>query len=152
MNEKELFLKENGYYVSTPSGRSMRPFIKGGVDVVTVLPLDGEAALFDAVLYYRSNGEHVIHRIVWKKKDLYLIRGDNCYYTERVPKERVSGVVHTIQRGEKTVSVKTGGYRLAVFIWHMIYPLRFLMHGAYRCLVRIQNRARGRKNTYEEKT
>ena len=147
MSEKERFLSENGYYVSTPSGNSMRPFIRGGRDVVTVLPLEKTPRLFDAVLYYRKNGEHVIHRIVGKRADVYLIRGDNCYYTERVPKNKVIGTVHTVQRNNKTIRVQESvSYRFSVGFWHIIYPIRFLIHGGVRCAVKLKRKLFTRNN------
>jgi hypothetical protein len=146
MNEKERFLSENGYYVSTPSGSSMRPFIRGGLDVVTVLPITAPPCLFDAVLYRRKNGEHVIHRIVAVKKDCYLIRGDNCYYTERVAKDSVIGVVHTVCRAGKDLLADTRRYRFLAGFWHVIYPVRYLFHGAVRVFRRIKRLLFGKRN------
>ena len=138
MNEKEQFLSENGYYVSTPSGNSMRPFIVGKTDVVTVLPLKAGPRLFDAVLYRRKNGESVIHRIVAIKKDCYLIRGDNCYYTERVEKDCVFGVVHTVRRKNKTFSADKRGYLALAGLWHLIYPVRYLLYGGFRLVRKVK--------------
>ena len=101
MNKKEAFLAQNGYYLSAPTGKSMHPFIRGGRDLVTVVLPTRPLRPLDAVLYYRSNGEHVIHRIVGKKDGVYLIRGDNCYYTERVPAEQVIGIVESVLRNNK---------------------------------------------------
>lgn len=137
MNDKEQFLSENGYYISSPSGNSMRPFIRGGRDLVTVLPQKGVPRLFDAVLYKRKSGEHVIHRIVAKKKGVFLIRGDNCYYTESVPAENVIGTVHTVRRGEKEISTDTFSYRLMSGGWHLIYPVRFVLYYALRGVKKI---------------
>ena len=39
MSEKRRFLEENGFYITTPAGESMLPFIVGGQDLVTVVPL-----------------------------------------------------------------------------------------------------------------
>ncbi|MBQ7848018.1 MAG: S24/S26 family peptidase [Clostridia bacterium] len=127
MTEKEAFLAQNGYYLSAPTGKSMHPFIRGGKDLVTVVLPTRALRRLDAVLYYRSNGEHVIHRIVGKKDGVYLIRGDNCYYTERVPSERVIGVVENILRNnEKKIDVEHHRlYRLAVWLWCAVYPLRY---------------------------
>ena len=153
MSEKKRFLLENGYYVSTPSGNSMRPFIKGGLDVVTVVPLEAPPRLFDAVLYYRKNGEHVIHRIVCKRRDGYLIRGDNCYYTEKVSAENVIGVVHTVLRGARTINARTDGtYRFSIAVWHIIYPVRFIVHGAVRCFVKLKRKMFGGKHKHEKNT
>lgn len=127
MNEKEAFLAQNGYYLSAPAGRSMYPFIRGGKDLVSVVLPTRALRRLDAVLYYRKSGEHVIHRIVGKRNDVYLIRGDNCYYTEKVQKEQVVGIVDCVWRdNKKKIEVERHlFYRCAVWLWHVIYPIRY---------------------------
>ncbi len=152
MSQKARFLAENGFYVTTPAGNSMRPFIKGGEDVVTVVPYKREMRKYDAVLYMRKNGEHVIHRIVGKKAGLFLIRGDNCYYTERIPRESVIGLVDRVRRKDKEILVEGNkGYAFLVWCWCMLYPLRFAGNAAKRVGAKAIRGIFGRKTGNEKR-
>lgn len=147
MSEKERFLAENGYYVTSPAGDSMRPFIIGGRDVVVVIPLDLPPKKYDAVFYRRENGEHVIHRMVGKRGELYLLRGDNCYYTEAVPQDALIGLARRVMREGREISLNSHrGYRTAVFLWCGIYPLRLALHFFKRGAGWLKRNVFGRKN------
>ena len=152
MSEKVRFLAENGYYVTSPAGDSMRPFILGGRDVVAVVPFEGAPKKYDAVFYLRQNGEHVIHRIVGKRKDCYLLRGDNCYYTERIPSRSLIGIADRVIRNDKEISIRTDrSYRTAVRLWCGIYPLRFLLHFVKKGMGWLKRTAFGRKKQNENR-
>lgn len=152
MSEKRRFLAENGYYLTTPTGNSMRPFIKGGQDLVTVLPLTRPLEKYDAVLYRRDGGAHVIHRIVGKRGDCYLLRGDNCYYTERVSGQALLGIAVRVRRKDKEYDLEQDrGYRLAVRLWCAIYPLRFFVNLFKRGSRWLWRKCFGRRNGNETK-
>ena len=125
--EKEL--SEHGVYATNTSGVSMRPLFKTHRDVVVIKKAEGELKKYDVVLYRSyTNGEHVyvLHRIIGVKDDAYVIRGDNTYVKEYVPKEAVLGVMISFNRKGKRHTVDESGYKAYSRIWNFIYPIRAL--------------------------
>ena len=98
--EKSEILKREGMYLSTPSGNSMRPLLRGGKDTVVIRPAPDRLARFDICLYRRPDGKDVLHRVIRVRGACYDIRGDGCDYTEHgVPHGRVIGVMEGFFRG-----------------------------------------------------
>ncbi len=86
----------------------------------------------DIVLYVRANGQLVLHRLIRRKGDLCLIRGDNTYGLEPVRREQIIGVVDLIWRKGAYVDVATDRrYHRYVSrrLWN--YPLRCAVHYPY---------------------
>ena len=81
----ERQLAEQGFYVSTTVGCSMRPMLRNRRDRVIVLPV-GEERLkkYDLPLYRRPDGKYILHRIIGVRDGEYIIRGDNTYVREHV--------------------------------------------------------------------
>lgn len=121
-------------------GSSMSPFIKDN-DIVTLSPLSiAPATLGKPVAYVCPvHKKLVIHRIVVRKNNHYLIKGDNCLAPDcLIQKEDILGCVTSIERENKTIFFSLGFERLAVaflsrnrvlpgvyFFWRLIpKPLR----------------------------
>ena len=120
-------LAENGFHVSTTSGYSMYPMLRDRRDRVIIKSVQGETLRrYDLPLYKRPDGKYVLHRILRVKDNHYVIRGDNTYELERVPKEWVIGYVTEFYRAERHVLASSRAYRFYAAIWHWIYPLRVL--------------------------
>ena len=119
-------LTQEGYYVSTTVGMSMYPMLRDRRDriVVTVV---GEKKLkkYDLPLYKCPDGRYILHRIIGVKKDLYIIRGDNTYAKEYVPKEWILGYVSEFYREDRHILTSSKPYRLYAALWNAIYPLRW---------------------------
>jgi signal peptidase I len=97
-------------------GFSMAPFIKNN-DVVTISPLQGErAGLGDIIAFAHPETQGLcIHRIVRKKGDLYVTKGDNRSETEEsVPIENILGSVTRVQRDGKQVFLGLGPERCLI--------------------------------------
>ena len=97
-------------------GFSMAPFIKNN-DVVTISPLQGErAGLGDIIAFVHPETQGLcVHRIVRKKGDLYVTRGDNrSENDERVPQESILGFVTGVQRDGKQVFLGLGPERFLI--------------------------------------
>ena len=120
--EEELRL--NGYYASVTKGISMEPLFRTHRDMVIIKAADGELKKYDVALYKTKGGRYILHRVIGVEDGVYLIRGDNTYVLERVPKESVIGVLIEFNRKGKKHSCKERGYRIYSVIWTFIYPLR----------------------------
>ena len=141
-------LRNNGYYASTTKGVSMEPLFRTRRDVVVLKATDGELKKYDVALY-KANGNYVLHRIVCIDKDCYLIRGDNTYSLERVPKSDVLAVLVEFVRAGKKHSCTERGYRLYSVIWTKGYHLRVFLRFLKRVITypfRRLRRALRRKN------
>ncbi len=124
-------LKRDGVLVYKTRGVSMEPLFRQNRDLVIIRPCDGELKKYDVPLYYRpQKNSYVLHRIVAVREDEYLIRGDNTYTKEHVPKKDVVGVLTEFQRKGKKHSVNERGYKLYSRFWVFIFPLKLAYHKA----------------------
>ncbi len=123
-------MARKGFALSQTSGRSMRPLIWGGQHCVVVVPLDGEPAVGDLLMFRHQGAEggvakSIVHRLVEVRSEcgeaVYVTRGDNCIATERVRRDDIIGRVAEVHR--------MSGYRP----WHAIPARRFAVtDAAYR--------------------
>lgn len=148
----EEVLAEQGVYVSTTVGVSMRPMLRNRRDTVVVEPLHGRRLRRFDVPLYRRDDDYVLHRCVEVHPDGYTMLGDNCLNKELdIPDERVIGVLTGFYRGEKKIDMDGLPYRAYVRVWYAIYPLRrcvmrarALAGCAKRCLKDSKGQARSR--------
>lgn len=156
-DEKRAALDQIGIYVNTPSGNSMRPMLRGERDMIRVEKHEGRLSRYDVALYCRRDGKHVLHRVVRVREHDYVMRGDNCDYTEYgITDEMVIGKLVGFWRGEKYIACESRAYRLYARLRNLFYPLRFLRlrlwHATLRLLRRskllraIWRRVRGRRD------
>ncbi|MBQ8309697.1 MAG: hypothetical protein IJX80_01630 [Clostridia bacterium] len=122
-------LRENGVYVSTTVGTSMRPMLRNRRDRIVLVPVGKERLKkWDLPMYLREDGKYVLHRIIDVKDDHYVIRGDNTYMKEYVKDEQILGYVTEFYRGNRHVSTDEKRYRRYAAFWHAIYPVRVPFH------------------------
>jgi hypothetical protein len=118
------------------SGFSMSPFIKDG-DMVTIYPLSGRLlGLGDVVAFVHQERETlVIHRLVGKKGNNLLVKGDNARQADGViSKTSILGCVRTVERDGKKVLLGLGPERFLIaalsrtsFLFTLLNPLRQLL-------------------------
>lgn len=125
-------LATHGSCASTTRGPSMRPLLKTGRDVVVIEVPKGDLRRFDVALYRYPSGKYVLHRVIRVREDEYLIRGDNTYQMEHIPKEWVIGVLVRFNRKGRSHSVNERPYRAYVAFWNFIYPVRHVLHALRR--------------------
>lgn len=130
----EQQLHRDGFYISTTVGYSMWPMLYNRRDRVVVTAKQSGERLRrgDLPLYRLPNGKYVMHRVIGVRKDEYIIRGDNTYVKEHVPKEWVLGVVTEFYRKDKHVSASSRPYRLYAAVWQALYPVRWALFHARR--------------------
>ena len=106
-------------------GFSMSPFIKNG-DVVTISPLLDHPIGFGkpVAFIHAQTGRLVIHRVVGKKGDYYLIKGDNSVETDGlIPMKDILGVVSKVERAGRKTQL---GFGLERFIIAFLSKTRLL--------------------------
>ncbi len=139
-NALEAELGKNGIYASVTKGVSMRPLFKTNRDMVILKRPDTEPRKYDVVLYKSPDGRFVLHRIVRVLPDKFIIRGDNTYAPEHVPKGWVIAVLTEFNRKGKRMAVTDFGYILYSRLWTALYPLRYLARRALNLTIKIKRK------------
>ena len=121
-------LLKEGHPVTIPiNGISMEPFLKDGRDYVTLRLYDACKLKRGDVVLARSggNGHIVLHRIVSRKGNLFILQGDgNPLKTEKARIEDIIGKAVSVTRKGKQYST-TG------FVWHL-YSAFLSLSSPYR--------------------
>jgi signal peptidase len=109
-------------------GGSMRPFIRDG-DIIEVKPIEASTIRLGDVIFYRSSqGRPFAHRvikIVVQHGQVALVtKGDSVSSPDQsVHPKQVLGQVVAINRGERTIKLDRGIYRLINALWARLSPL-----------------------------
>ena len=122
----EKQLKKQGSVIWKCKGISMNPFIKPGRDLVILESIKSEPNPYDVVMYIRqqnSTKEYVLHRLMNKEDDTYVILGDNCTTLEYVEKDKVIALMTDIIRDGKKKNTDTLWYKC--YVWFWIRPWKF---------------------------
>lgn len=97
-------------------GFSMSPFIRNG-DVVTLSPFKKVSpSVGDVIAFVLREADKLrVHRVVGKKGDLYVTKGDNSSEAdESVPIENILGFVTRVERNGKEVFLGLGPERFLI--------------------------------------
>ena len=129
---------EHGTAILPVRGISMHPMLRNGRDQVIlekpVFPLKGHPIL----LYQRNDGDYILHRLVRRTKTCFLCCGDNQWQTEPVRTEQVVATVTGFIRKGKTYYVNHRGYRIYVWLWSAVLPVRRPLLAVRRCLGKLR--------------
>lgn len=108
------------------TGHSMRPLLLHGRDMVHIRKYCGEPLRKgDIVLFRRSGGGYVLHRIIRMLRDgRLLMNGDAQVWTETIWPVQIEAVVVGIRRNGKRIAVDCPGYRAAAQLWMRLRALR----------------------------
>ena len=115
---------ENGEAPLRVTGTSMHPTFRSGRDSVVLKKQDTPLRKRDVILYQRKSGQYVLHRIVAQKGDLLILSGDNQFEPEEVAPSQVIARVVAFWRKGKEYPVTHLGYRLWVWLWVLVFPIR----------------------------
>lgn len=124
----ESELERHGSYASVTRGVSMRPLFKTHRDMVIIAPPPAEFKKYDVVLYTGAGNKYTMHRVIGIKGDILIIRGDNTYRREYVPRANVIGILTEFNRRGKHHTTEETGYKIYSRIWHYLYPVRHFFH------------------------
>lgn len=121
-------LKKRKQLLIVPVGISMQPLFKNSVTPVVVEYLSEKPQKNDIILYNKDNNVLVLHRVISVKKDGVITRGDGCVGKGMfIPYSNVFGKCTAFYKGNKLVSINNVWYKLYVFVWKLLYPLRIIM-------------------------
>lgn len=132
LGEVSRLLQEGREVVMMPKGNSMRPFIRGEVDLVR-LQQPKELKVGDIVLAY-FNEHYILHRIIAIDGEEIKLMGDgNLQGVEEVQKSDVSGVVVEIIAPDGERRKPSNGY-----VWRNLLLVRKYLLKVYRKWNRIR--------------
>lgn len=135
----EEILAKQGKLVYTNVGTSMMPLLRQHHDLLIITPKPKERLkMWDVPLYRRDNGQYVMHRVLWVRKNDYILCGDNQWHLETGIQDRhIIGVLEARSRDGKLLPVRATAehpevpfsYKLYVFLWCFFFPIRaFLVY------------------------
>ena len=125
-------LEKHGMYLSVPHGVSMWPMIRDRKDIIEIVKLKEAPKRYDLVMYTLPNLQGVIHRVLYKKGDVYVICGDNCFKKEYVSPENIHGIATRFYRNGKWYDVNNKWYLFYVHIWcDFCFLRRFILYCRY---------------------
>lgn len=136
----EAYLAEHGEITVTNVGVSMRPMIRQGRDIFTLVKKTAaRCKKYDVVLYVRPSGQYVMHRIVEVRENDYVILGDNCPKKEYGIRDGdIVAVLTRFVRKGKEYSVEDKAYRRYARFWYAIYPVRLVFMTVRQQLVAVK--------------
>ena len=119
-------LRLHGQLVYTNVGDSMMPLLRQHRDLMVIDRRGPERSRkYDAVLYRRSRGEYVLHRILKVRKDDYVLCGDNRWEREYgVREDWILGVLTAVVRDGREIPVTDWRYQLYVHLWCDFFYVR----------------------------
>ena len=107
-----------------PTGTSMMPMLRQGIDNVVLSPVPEKLKKYDLPLYRRSSGQFVLHRII-AVGETYTCMGDNQFEPEPgLHHEQMIGLVTAFTRGSKQIPVTAFYYQVYCRFWHYSRPVR----------------------------
>lgn len=116
-------------------GQSMYPFIRGGIDLVEVVPCPPEGELPAwCCPFYLWEGRYMIHRYIGREGDECLMLGDgNIARIERVRRQEIIGLLRCIYRPDGTIQDCSDPrwLRKAAW-WYRLRPLRRFLLPIFR--------------------
>ena len=137
----EAVLERDGRLVYTNVGDSMLPLIKEGRDLLVIERPKGRLGKYDIPLYKRDSGQYVLHRVLRVRDEDYVICGDNRYSLEYgVTDRHVIGVLTAVIRDGREMPLSGIKYRLYVFLWCDLFPLRALVLRGLRLCGRLRKK------------
>ncbi len=107
------------------SGSSMAPFLVHGRDTVYLSKVTQPLKRGDMILYRRSTGAYIMHRIVRQRDGAYDLLGDAQLEIEPgIRPEQVLAVVRTVRRKGKLLRKGSFWWEFFEHVWLLLRPLR----------------------------
>ncbi|MGI6392330.1 MAG: S24/S26 family peptidase [Candidatus Izemoplasmatales bacterium] len=97
-------------------GTSMFPFLHSGRTEVTLHKPTVEPKKYDIVLF-KTKDHYVLHRIIKRRRDVYIVMGDALKKKDYVKIDQIIGVVKEIKVDGKPVDIHEKKYKRKVRCW-----------------------------------
>ncbi len=107
--------------IFTVTGRSMEPFFKDNLTVVTLVK-KASYQVNDVVLFWHQ-GSYKLHRIIKMSDELAVCKGDHLLKSEIVEIDDIFGYVESFETKGKIVQVMSKSYLTKVFLWRLFKPI-----------------------------
>ena len=107
------FIQAEGYYLGTVVGNSMRPLLRERRDSVLIIPANHPLSLKKyQVILFKMNDNYVLHRIIRKKNNSYVTRGDNNHRVEDVSATQIYGILKGVYIKGRYIDCNSAFYNL----------------------------------------
>ena len=114
------------------SGSSMTPFLAPGRDTVYLSKAQKPIRKGDMVLYRRSNGRYVLHRVLKADPDGYTMIGDAQTQPEPgISPEQICAVVTAVRRKGRLLQSGSFWWDFFEKVWIRMVPVRRLVRNIY---------------------
>ena len=114
------------------SGNSMSPFLVHGRDTVYLSRLTRPVKRGDVLLYQRSNGVYIFHRVYRVENNSFTMVGDAQTELELgIRSEQVIAIMTSVERKGKRQAPGSFWWEFFEKVWIRIVPLRPLMRRVY---------------------
>lgn len=131
-------LSSGGSVAFSPRGTSMLPFLVEGRDSVTLSSPPEKIRKYDVVLYRRSNGQYVLHRVISVRAGQISCIGDNQFAIEKgIYPDQVIAVCSSFTRKGRSFTAGSLRHRVFAILWHKSRFLRRACIAAYGRISRI---------------
>ena len=126
---EEVIFKD-GIVIFAPTGQSMQPNIFAQKDKVVIKKREkhSKCKRMDVILFRRTDGTYVLHRVIKVFRDKYWVVGDNCTWGEYVYDDQILGVLIKIIRGNSTINVSNRYYLFKIYNWYIIWTFRYVIN------------------------
>ena len=137
-------MQENGVLPLTVTGWSMRPLLRQEIDTVWLCPFCCDTCKKGSILLYkRTNGHLVLHRVRHCLPDGYCMNGDAQVACETISTGQVVAQAYRIDRGQKRFSCTALPLRLWDALWYPTRPIRPALlqmgHRLKLMLIKVEN-------------
>lgn len=110
----EELLQKDGRVITHVVGSSMLPLLHDRQSIVIVEDVKNVPPKKGDVVLYKTNGTYILHRIRKITETEYLIRGDNTWFIEHIPKANLLATLTGFYRtpNGKLVTRNNAAYRV----------------------------------------
>lgn len=104
---KDLIEKFKGDFSIKTYGNSMTPLLQDG-DIVSIEKIQFNKININDIVCFKSNEHLVTHRVVYKKKNYVITKGDNSFQSDgKIRPQHILGKVNSAKRGKKSIDLKS---------------------------------------------
>ena len=126
MEEIRTLISEGKSVTLTVKGNSMNPFIVHMRDRMTLGPWKDEDIRKGTVALVKDiRGNYLIHRIIKRDELTVTLLGyGNVGFTETATTDNIIGIMHSIERKNRTWTSESMIWRVYSWVWMALTPLR----------------------------